>query len=468
MIVPVILSGGSGSRLWPLSRKHHPKQYLNLINNDSTLFQDTVLRLPQDIEKPLVICNEEHRFLVAEQLRAIGVNSCSIILEPNGKNTAPAVTLAALKFSNSKEDPILLVLSTDHLIQNNSAFHKAIEIGKTLAEQEKLVTFGVTPITPETGYGYIEIKKTKSKKYDDIKSFIEKPSLDKAKSYIDSRNYYWNSGIFMFKASVYLKELDKFEPEIFKACKKSLNNSYRDLDFLRINKEEFNKCPEKSIDYAVMENTSNGAVVKLDTQWKDLGSWSTLWDYKTKDGNGNVTEGDVILEAVNDTYAVSSNRLITALGVSGLVIIDTPDALLISDKKYVQNIKNIVEKLTENNRSELDNHRQVFRPWGYYDSIDSGNGFQVKRILVNPGAQLSLQKHKYRSEHWVVVKGVAQVTCAEKVFELKENQSTYIPQGTVHRLRNNGDTPLEIIEIQTGSYLEEDDIIRLEDDYQRN
>jgi mannose-1-phosphate guanylyltransferase/mannose-6-phosphate isomerase len=272
----------------------------------------------------------------------------------------------------------------------------------------------------------------------------------------------------MFKASVYLKELDKFEPEILEACKKSFNNSYRDLDFLRLNKEEFNKCPKKSIDYAVMENTLKGTVVPLDAQWKDLGSWSSLWDFKTKDGNGNVAKGDVILEAVNDTYAYSSNRLISALGVSGLVIIDTPDALLISDKKYVQNIKNIVKKLEKDNRSEFDNNRQVFRPWGYYDSIDSGNSFQVKRILVNPGAQLSLQKHKYRSEHWVVVRGVAQVTCAEKVFELKENQSTFIPQGTVHRLRNNGDTPLEIIEIQTGGYLEEDDIIRLEDDYQRN
>ena len=468
MIVPVILSGGSGTRLWPLSRKHHPKQFLNLINNDSTLFQDTILRLPKELEKPLVICNEEHRFLVAEQLREIGVNNCSIILEPNGKNTAPAVTLAALKFSNSKEDPILLVLSTDHLIQSNSAFHRAIEIGKTLAEQEKLVTFGIKPTTPETGYGYIEIIKSNSKKYHNIKSFIEKPSLDRAKSYIHSNNYYWNSGIFMFKASVYLKELDKFEPEILTACNESFNNSYADLDFLRLNGEEFNKCPEKSIDYAVMENTSNGVVVKLDTQWKDLGSWSTLWDYKTKDSNGNVTEGDVILEAVNDTYAVSSNRLITALGVSGLVIIDTPDAMLIADKKNVRNIKNIVEKLRKNNRREFDNHRQVFRPWGYYDSIDSGNGFQVKRILVNPGAQLSLQKHKYRSEHWIVVKGVAKVTCAEKVFELKENQSTYIPKGTAHRLRNNGDKPLEIIEIQTGNYLEEDDIIRLEDDYQRN
>ena len=467
MIVPVILSGGSGTRLWPLSRKHHPKQYLNLINDETTLFQDTVLRLPKDVGKPLVICNEEHRFLVAEQLRAIGVNNCDIILEPNGRNTAPAVTLAALKSSNSKEDPILLVLSTDHLIQNNSAFHSAIATGKTLAEQEKLVTFGITPITPETNYGYIEINKSNSKYYD-IKSFIEKPSFDKAKSYIDSNNYYWNTGIFMFKASVYLKELDKFEPEILKACKKSFNNNYKDLDFLRLNKEEFDKCPEKSIDYAIMENTSNGAVVQLDSLWKDLGSWSTLWDVKTKDNNGNVTEGDVILEAVNDTYAVSSNRLITALGVSGLVVIDTPDALLISDKKNVQNIQNIVEKLIEDNRSELDNHRQVFRPWGHYDSIDSGNGFQVKRILVNPGAQLSLQKHKYRSEHWVVVKGVAQVTCDEKVFELKENQSTYIPQGAVHRLGNNRDTPLEIIEIQTGSYLEEDDIIRLEDDYQRN
>jgi len=467
VIVPVILSGGSGTRLWPLSRKHHPKQYLNLINDDSTLFQETVLRLPKGIEKPLIISNEEHRFLVAEQLREIGMNNCSIILEPNGKNTAPAVTLAALNFLSIKVDPTLLVLSSDHLIQNNSAFHRAVATGKTLAEQEKLVTFGVAPTAPETGYGYIEVKKSNSKKYHDIKSFIEKPSLDKAISFVESGNYFWNSGIFMFKASVYLKELEKFEPEILKACKKSFNNNLIDLNFHRLNKEEFNKCPDKSIDYAVMENTLNGAVIQLDSLWKDLGSWSTLWDFKTKDNKRNVTKGDVILEAVYDTYAVSSNRLIAALGVSGLVIIDTPDALLISDKKNVQNIKNIVKTLRKNNRSELDNHRQVYRPWGYYDSIDSGDGFKVKRILVNPGAQLSLQKHKYRSEHWVVVKGVAQVTCAEKIFELKENESTYIPQGTVHRLRNNGDKPLEIIEIQTGSYLEEDDIIRLQDDYER-
>ena len=467
MIVPVILSGGSGTRLWPLSRKHRPKQYLNLINDDSTLFQETVLRLPKGIEKPLIISNEEHRFLVAEQLREIGMNNCSIILEPYGKNTAPAVTLAALNFLSIKVAPTLLVLSSDHLIQNNSAFHRAVATGKTLAEQEKLVTFGVAPTAPETGYGYIEVKKSNSKKYHDIKSFIEKPSLDKAISFVESGNYFWNSGIFMFKASVYLKELEKFEPEILKACKKSFNNNLIDLNFHRLNKEEFNKCPDKSIDYAVMENTLNGAVIQLDSLWKDLGSWSTLWDFKTKDNKRNVTKGDVILEAVYDTYAVSSNRLIAALGVSGLVIIDTPDALLISDKKNVQNIKNIVKTLRKNNRSELDNHRQVYRPWGYYDSIDSGDGFKVKRILVNPGAQLSLQKHKYRSEHWVVVKGVAQVTCAEKIFELKENESTYIPQGTVHRLRNNGDKPLEIIEIQTGSYLEEDDIIRLQDDYER-
>ena len=467
MIVPVILSGGSGTRLWPLSRKLHPKQFINLVN-ETTLFQDTILRLPEDVAEPLIICNKEHRFLAAEQLREIGKKTKGIILEPEGRNTAPAVALAALQFINKGEDPILLVLSADHLIKNIEAFHQSITIASELAENNKLITFGVVPDKAETGYGYIEANINNTDDYYSIKSFTEKPSQKNAKKYLDSVNYLWNSGMFMFKASVYLSELEKFEPEILSACKKSCTTENIDSDFIRIDNDAFHQCPNESIDYAVMEHTKNGVVVPLDVNWSDVGSWSSLWDIKTKDNNDNVSEGDVFLEDVKNTYTYSSNRLVSIIGVSILVIVDTQDALLVANKQQTHNIKKIVARLNNDKRSEVDNHRKVFRPWGYYDSVNSEEGFQVKRIVVNSGAKLSLQKHKYRAEHWVVVKGVALVTCGDKVFELVENQSTYIPQGSIHRLENHQDTPLEIIEIQTGNYLGEDDIIRLVDDYQRN
>ena len=467
MIVPVILSGGSGTRLWPLSRKLHPKQFINLVN-ETTLFQDTILRLPEDVAEPLIICNEEHRFLAAEQLREIGKKTKGIILEPEGRNTAPAVALAALQFINKGEDPILLVLSADHLIKNIEAFHQSITIASELAENNKLITYGVVPDKAETGYGYIEANINNTDDYYSIKSFTEKPSQKNAKKYLDSVNYLWNSGMFMFKASVYLSELEKFEPEILSACKKSCTTENIDSDFIRIDNDAFHQCPNESIDYAVMEHTKNGVVVPLDANWSDVGSWSSLWNAKTKDNNDNVSEGDVVLEDVKNTYTYSSNRLVSVIGVSNLVIVDTQDALLVTDKQQTHKIKIIIERLQNDKRSEVENHRKVFRPWGYYDSVDSGEGFQVKRIVVNSGAKLSLQKHKYRAEHWVVVKGVALVTCGDKVFELVENQSTYIPQGSLHRLENHQDTPLEIIEIQTGNYLGEDDIIRLVDDYQRN
>jgi mannose-1-phosphate guanylyltransferase len=467
MIVPIILSGGSGTRLWPLSRKLHPKQFIDLVN-DTTLFQDTILRLPKDAANPLIICNEEHRFLAAEQLRQINKESNGIILEPIGKNTAPAIALAALKFINNGEDPLLLVLSADHLIQNINTFHQSIKIAEKLAEKDKLVTFGIVPDKAETGYGYIKANIDNTADYYKIQSFTEKPNEEDAKKYLDSGNYLWNSGMFMFKASIYLQELEKFEPEILTSCKKSCQTEYKDKDFIRLNNDEFRQCPEQSIDYGVMEHTEGAMVVPLDANWSDIGSWDALWNAKNKDKNGNVSEGDVILDEVKNTYAYSSNRLVSVIGVSDLVIIDTQDALLVADKKYSQNIKNIVNQLKKNNRPEADNHRKVFRPWGYYDSIDADDGFQVKRILVNPGAKLSLQKHEHRAEHWVVVKGVAKVTCGDKTFSLKENQSTYIPKGEVHRLENTEEIDLEIIEIQTGDYLGEDDIIRLEDDYQRN
>ena len=467
MIVPVILAGGGGVRLWPLSREFYPKQFINLVN-DTSLFQDTIMRLPDELYSPLVICNEEHRFIVAEQLRQINSSNKGIILEPIGKNTAPAIAIAAMNLLNEREDPILIVLSTDHLIDNNQKFLKTIRIARKIAEQGKMVAIGVQPNKPEIGYGYIEVDNSEKNEYYNIISFTEKPNLKSAKKYLNSGNHYWNSGIFIFKASVYLNELKKYEPEIFTICKKSCVNPPKDLDFIRLDNEEFYKCPNKSIDYAVMEKINNGVVVPFDGSWSDIGSWQALWYSKVKDSNNNVSEGDVVLKKVQNSYIHSSNRLIVVNDISDLIIIDTQDALLVSSKKSSQDIKNIVQNLKKDNRSEPNNHRKVYRPWGYYDSIDTGKGFQVKRIFVNPGAKLSLQKHKKRSEHWVIVKGIALITCGKKVFQLNENQSTYIPKEEIHRLENKSDSPLEIIEIQTGDYLGEDDIIRLEDDYHRN
>jgi mannose-1-phosphate guanylyltransferase/mannose-6-phosphate isomerase len=467
MILPIILSGGSGTRLWPLSRKNYPKQFLGLVN-ETTLFQDTIKRLPDDANNPIIICNEEHRFIVAEQLRQIKSKNKGIILEPIGKNTAPAIAIAALSSLIDKEDPVLLVLSADHVLEGGEEFNKSIKIAHKIANKGKMVSLGVYPNKPETGYGYIEVDNFKKNKYYNILSFTEKPDLKVAKEYVNSKNYFWNSGIFLFKASSYLKELKKFEPEIFSSCKKSFVKATRDMDFIRIDSNEFSNCPEKSIDYAVMEKTTKGVVVPFEGYWSDIGSWDALWNSKPKDKNNNVSEGDIILNKVENSFIRSVNRLVVVNDLSDIVIIDTQDALLVSSKTKSQEIKNIVYKLKNNNRSESDIHRKVHRPWGYYDSVDSGNGFQVKRIVVNSGAKLSLQKHMHRSEHWVVVQGVAQVTCADKIFKLEKNQSTYIPKNTLHRLENYQDTPLEIIEIQTGSYLGEDDIIRVEDSYHRN
>ena len=467
MIVPVILAGGSGTRLWPLSRKLHPKQFIELIG-ETTLFQEAVLRLPKSIGDLLVICNEEHRFLAAEQLCQINRPATSIILEPVGKNTAPAIALAALKSIKNNENVILLVLPADHLIQDVKKFHQAIEFAKKQAEQNKLVMFGITPNKVETRYGYIRVNTLQDENYFNIDKFVEKPDYETAQRYVGSGDYFWNSGMFMFKASVYLDELDKYEPEILSACRRSCQTEFHDLDFIRLNKDEFLRCPSQSIDYAVMEKTKDAVMVELDASWNDVGSWSALWDSQPKDVNNNLISGDVILNEVNNSYVHSaSNRLVSAIGVSNLVIVDTQDAILVADKSQDQLVKNIVQKLQNSKRSECDHHRTVFRPWGHYDSIDIEDNFIVKRILVNPRSRLSLQKHQYRAEHWVVVKGHAKVTCDDKVFKLEENQSTYIPLGVVHRLENVGNIPLEVIEIQTGERLNEDDIIRLEDDYKR-
>tara|TARA_B100001142_G_scaffold218194_1_gene216334 strand:- start:1809 stop:3212 length:1404 start_codon:yes stop_codon:yes gene_type:complete len=467
MIIPIILAGGSGTRLWPLSRKIHPKQFISLLN-ETSLFQDTLTRLPKEALDPIVICNEDHRFLVAEQAREINVTLNSIILEPIGRNTAPAIALAAIKVLNDFENPILIVLAADHKIENKSAFHDAIKIAHKLAENNKLVTFGIIPQSAETGYGYIEIEKKDKAEYFDIKSFVEKPNKKNAINFLNSGNYLWNSGMFMFNASIYLSELNKFEPEILTSCKKSLSNEFKDLEFIRIDKKEFCKSPNQSIDYAVMEKTNKAKVVPLDAGWSDVGSWDALMDSKIKDSLGNVVEGDVTLDQVKNSYLYSANRLVAASNIADLIVIDTQDALLVTTRDNSLSIKNIVKKLKKNKRTEIENHRKVYKPWGYYDSIDTGYNFQVKRILVNPGAKLSLQKHLHRSEHWVVVSGVAKITCGKKIYNLEKNQSTYIPKGEIHRLENIENYPLEIIEVQTGNYLGEDDIIRLKDDYQRN
>jgi len=467
MIIPIILAGGSGTRLWPLSRKIHPKQFISLLN-ETSLFQDTLTRLPKEALDPIVICNEDHRFLVAEQAREINVTLNSIILEPIGRNTAPAIALAAIKVLNDFENPILIVLAADHKIENKSAFHDAIKIAHKLAENNKLVTFGIIPKSAETGYGYIEIEKKDKAEYFDIKSFVEKPNKKNAINFLNSGNYLWNSGMFMFNASIYLSELNKFEPEILTSCKKSLSNEFKDLEFIRIDKKEFCKSPNQSIDYAVMEKTNKAKVVPLDAGWSDVGSWDALMDSKIKDSLGNVVEGDVTLDQVKNSYLYSTSRLVAASNIADLIVIDTQDALLVTTRDNSLSIKNIVKKLKKNKRTEIENHRKVYKPWGYYDSIDTGHNFQVKRILVNPGAKLSLQKHLHRAEHWVVVSGVAKITCGKKIYNLEENQSTYIPKGEIHRLENIESYPLEIIEVQTGNYLGEDDIIRLKDDYQRN
>jgi mannose-1-phosphate guanylyltransferase len=465
-MIPVILSGGSGSRLWPLSRKNKPKQFLTLFG-DLSMFQSTLTRLNglDSLEAPLIVCNNEHRFMVAEQLQEIGLDANGIILEPCARNTAPAIALAALKAMDKGEDPLLLILAADHLISDVTAFHKAIEQARILAEQDKLVTFGIQPQSAHTGYGYIEAEEKSQPS--SVKRFIEKPNLATAESYLSAGNFFWNSGMFLFKASAYIKELARFSPEMLSSCKHSLEKAVIDLDFVRVDPELFEQSPSDSIDYAVMEKTDKAMVVPLDAGWSDVGSWSSLWEAFSRDADQNVLIGDVLVENVHNAYIHSENRLVTVLGLDDVIVVETHDAVMVAHKDQAQKVKTIVEELTSQNRKEVITHRKCYRPWGNYDSVDMGDRFQVKRILVNPGASLSLQMHYHRAEHWVVVSGTAEVTRDDEVMLLGENESTFIPLGSVHRLRNPGRVPLEIIEVQSGAYLEEDDIIRLQDTYNR-
>tara|TARA_B110000003_G_scaffold161238_1_gene161296 strand:+ start:4864 stop:6273 length:1410 start_codon:yes stop_codon:yes gene_type:complete len=462
-ICPVIIAGGSGTRLWPLSRAGYPKQFLNLYGDD-TMLQATLKRLSGlNVEPPVIICNEKHRFFVAEQLREIDQLG-SIILEPLGRNTAPAIALAAMSVEN---DPLLLVLSADHIIQDKIAFTEAVERAVPLANEGKLVTFGVVPDEAHTGYGYIKTGLRRGAGFY-VDDFVEKPSVEAAQQYVNSEKYFWNSGMFLFRASRYLEELNKFRPDIYEACKLSTTELQSDLDFIRIENQAFESCASESIDYAVMEKTTDAIMVKIDAGWSDIGSWSSLWDVSKKDENGNVVHGDVMLHDSNNSYVRSDGKLVAAIGVNDLIIVSTKDSVMVARKDCAQNVNVITQKLKTGSRREWELHREVHRPWGKYDSIDAGECYQVKRITVKPHAKLSLQKHEYRSEHWIVVSGTARVTNGERTFLLSENESTYIPVGIVHSLENPGVEDLELIEVQSGSYLGEDDIIRFEDIYGRS
>lgn len=471
MLIPVVLAGGSGSRLWPSSRANYPKQFLNLDSSESTsLLQGTLQRLKGlEVAAPIVVCNEEHRFLTGEQLRTIGLGDSQIVLEPASRNTAPAIALAsllALERGGPDADPVILVLAADHLIQDTQAFHACTRAALTLAEAGKLVTYGVVPTHAETGYGYIE-KGAKEGGAFAIQRFVEKPDEATAKAYLESGRFLWNSGMFMFKARCYLEELDVHAPAIAAACRSAMSAAGNDLNFLRVDQKAFEACPSDSVDYAVMEKTHNGVVVPLDAGWSDIGSWSALWEVSPKNAAGNVLLGDVIAHASTDTFVHASSRLVAAVGVQDLVIVETKDAVLVAHKDRAQDVKVIVEKIKFAGRSEHQSHREVYRPWGVYDSIDNGERYQVKRITVKPGAKLSVQMHHHRAEHWIVVSGTAQITNGDKTYLLTENQSTYIPIGQVHALENPGQIPLELIEVQSGSYLGEDDIVRFEDRYGR-
>tara|TARA_B110000008_G_C16941064_1_gene552468 strand:- start:484 stop:1875 length:1392 start_codon:yes stop_codon:yes gene_type:complete len=462
MITPVILCGGSGTRLWPLSRKLFPKQFISFLNKNS-LFQNTVLRVRKDFNDPIIVCNEEHRFLVDEQLRQIDRQYSNIILEPVGKNTAPAIALAAMK---AKKNSLLLILPSDHIIDDNKAFIKIVHNASKIAKSGKLITFGVIPNKAHTGYGYIKGGKY-IKNAQIVEKFIEKPSKNKARKYFKSQEYFWNSGIFLFNSSQYLEELKQFRPEIYNSCKKSMQETKTTLGFVQLNDKYFHRCPNESVDYALLENTSNAAVIPVDVGWNDLGSWSSLWELSEKDDNGNAVIGNIITQNTKNSYIRSNDKMVVTNGVENLVITATKDVVMIANKDNAHEINEIRNELLNKKRNEWESHRTVYRPWGNYELISDGENYQVKKITIKPAHGLSLQTHQHRAEHWIIVAGTAKVTRGEESFLLKSNQSTYIPIGMVHSLENSGSIDLELIEIQSGSYLGEDDIKRLKDRYGR-
>ncbi|MFS7188357.1 mannose-1-phosphate guanylyltransferase/mannose-6-phosphate isomerase [Serratia proteamaculans] len=470
-LIPVVMAGGTGSRLWPLSRESFPKQFLSIDDSGFSLLQQTLMRLSGlegvQVAAPLVICNENHRFLVAEQLREINQLSSNIILEPVGRNTAPAVALAAHLAAEDAENSILLVLAADHLIKKLDNFHSAIHTGMEFANKNHLVTFGIIPEHPETGYGYIKRGSHLSNECFKVDGFVEKPCLEKAVEYLASGEYSWNSGMFMFKTAKFLHELQQFSPEIFSTTQKSVVESQRDMNFIRVEQEIFKHCPSDSIDYAVMEKTHDAVVIPIDAGWSDVGSWSSLWDVSDKDLLGNVNVGEIISIDSNDNYISSESALVATIGLNNIVVVNTNDALLIAAKDKVQGVKKIVDELKKRNLHHFRQHSSSYRPWGKICDIDSGEHFQVKRIIVRPGEGLSVQRHLHRAEHWVVVSGTAKVNVDDKEFFLSENQSTFIPAGSIHTLENPGKINLEMIEVRSGRYLEEDDIERLHDRYGR-
>ena len=469
MIFPVILSGGSGTRLWPLSRSGYPKQFLPLLGKES-LFQLTLERLINlpNCATPRIICNEEHRFIIAEQARELGMKPSSILLEPLARNTAPAATLAALQMlSEGKSDGLMLILPSDHVIANPDAFYEAVNAATIPASHGYLVTFGIVPTHPETGYGYIKSATKLTEQSFNVARFVEKPDLAAAKSYLASGNYFWNSGMFLIKASIYIEEVSKHSPAILEACKAALQQTQSDLDFCRIDAKAFANCPSDSIDYAIMEKTERAALVPLDANWNDVGAWPAVWEVLKRDSNGNAHQGDVFIESSQNSYVHADHRLVSLLGVEDLMVIETSDAVLVAHKNHAQDVKKIVERLKKAGRTESDTHRKVFRPWGSYDAVDEGARFKVKHITVKPCERLSLQLHHKRTEHWVVVSGTAKVTVGDDIKILTADQSIYIPVGTVHCLENPGKDPLDLIEVQTGAYLGEDDIVRLDDRYGR-